>query len=92
MPAQLILIIQVARRCFTWLLQSKQPTVVAMVLDARVNIDIEDCDAGVTALHRATTKGHLDIVCTLIERGAELQQSQQVRANESRRSYFDLVH
>ena len=49
-----------------------QPTVVAILLNARADINIKDYVSENTALHKAAFKGHLDVIRTLLERGADV--------------------
>ena len=49
-----------------------QPTVVAILLDAKADINIRDYVSENTALHKAAFKGHLDVIRTLLERGADV--------------------
>ena len=49
-----------------------QPTVVAILLDAKADINIKDYVSENTALHKAAFKGHLDVIRTLLERGADV--------------------
>ena len=49
-----------------------QPMVVAMLLDARADINVKDYVSENTALHKAAFKGHLDVIRILLERGADV--------------------
>ena len=49
-----------------------KPTVVAILLNARADINIKDYVFENTALHKAAFKGHLDVIRTLLERGADV--------------------
>ena len=49
-----------------------QPRVVAMLLDARADINIKDYVYENTALHKAAFKGHLDVIRTLLGKGADV--------------------
>ncbi|KAL8796467.1 MAG: hypothetical protein Q9195_001141 [Heterodermia aff. obscurata] len=51
---------------------NNQPTVVAILLNAKADINIKDYVSENTALHKAAFKGHLDVIRTLLEKGADV--------------------